>query len=292
MTVRIVLGTANFGTNYGLRGSGQKAPLVNFNIASDIVASAHDIGIVEIDSALAYGPSQEWISKLAGDGKFLVNSKIIWKGADHFTDYESSLAQIKVELGSCNLHLLQWHNWEKGTSSKENYLNLHSFLDRQQELLFGVTTYGQVSVEDALSIDTFSSIQLEYNMLNQAALKGYLNLRVENRPSLYIRSVLLQGLLTDAPLLDNPGSPKLQEKITQIRELAHEWNLSTQELAIRSVANYVEDCAIVLGAESGQQLQEMNGYIENGPLPSELAALVSKLDSSLEPDVDPRNWVF
>jgi aryl-alcohol dehydrogenase-like predicted oxidoreductase len=292
MTVRIVLGTANFGTNYGLRGSGQKAPLVNFNIASDIVTSAHEIGIVEIDSALAYGPSQEWISKLAGDGKFLVNSKIIWKGADHFTDYESSLAQIRVELGSCNLHLLQWHNWEKGASSKENYLNLHSFLDRQQELLFGVTTYGPVPVEDALSIDSFSAIQLEYNLLNQAALKGFLSFRGENRPSIYIRSVLLQGLLTDAPLLDNPGSPKLQEKITQIQELAHEWNLSTQELAIRSVANHVEDCAIVLGAESGQQLQEMNGYIENGPLPMELAELVSELDSSLEPEVDPRNWVL
>jgi hypothetical protein len=99
-------------------------------------------------------------------------------------------------------------------------------------------------------------------------------------------------LLTDVPLLDNPGRPKLQQKITQIRELAHEWNLSTQELAIRSVANHVEDCAIVLGAESGQQLQEMNGYIENGPLPMELAELVSELDSSLEPEVDPRNWVL
>ncbi len=292
MTVRIVLGTANFGTNYGLRGSGQKAPRVNFNIASEIVASAHDIGIVEIDSALAYGPSQEWISKLAGDGKFLVNSKIIWKGADHFTDYESSLSQIRVELGSCNLHLLQWHNWEKGTSTKENYVNLHSLLDCRQELFFGVTTYGRVPVEDALSIDSFSAIQLEYNILNQAALRGYLNFRGGNRPYLYIRSVLLQGLLTDAPILDNPGSPKLQRKISQIRELAHEWSLSTQELAIRSVANYVEDCAIVLGAESGQQLQEMNGYLANGPLPSELAELVSKLDSSLDPDIDPRNWVF
>jgi aryl-alcohol dehydrogenase-like predicted oxidoreductase len=187
---------------------------------------------------------------------------------------------------------LQWHNWEKGKSSKENYLNLHSFLDRQQELLFGATTYGRVPVEDALSIDSFSSVQLEYNILNQDALKGYLNFRGENRPSLYIRSVLLQGLLTDAPLLDNLGSPKLRQKISQIRELAHEWSLSTQEFAIRSVANYVEDCAIVLGAESGQQLQEMNGYIGNGPLPIELAELVSQLDSSLEPEVDPRNWVL
>ena len=290
--MRIVLGTANFGTNYGLRGAGQKTPHVDFKIATEIVASAAEIGIVEIDTAVAYGPSQEWISKLAGDSKFLINSKIIWEGEGHFKDYESSLAQIRVELGPCNLHLLQWHNWEKGTSSREDYLNLHALLDQKQELLFGVTTYGPSPVDDALSIDSFSTIQLEYNILNQAALKSFLNFPGVNRPSLYVRSVLLQGLLTDSPHLENLRSHKLKQKIDQIQELAHEWNMSTQELAIRSVANLAKDCAIVLGAESGEQLQDMNGYIRNGPLPMELAELVSRLDSSSEPEVDPRNWVL
>lgn len=290
--MRIVLGTANFGTNYGLRGAGQKTPYVDFKIATEIVASAAEIGIVEIDSALAYGPSQEWISKLAEGSKFLVNSKIIWQGTGYLKDYESSLAQIRDELGSCNLHLLQWHNWEKGTSSRQDYFNLHTLLDQRQELIFGVTTYGPSPVDDALSIDAFSSIQLEYNILNQSALKSFLNFPGVNRPSLYIRSVLLQGLLSDSSLPENLRSHILRQKIEQIQELAHEWNMSTQELAIRSVANLAKECAIVLGAESGEQLQDMNGYIGNGPLPLELAELVSRLDSSSEPEVDPRNWVL
>ncbi|CAN2170770.1 Tas Predicted oxidoreductases (related to aryl-alcohol dehydrogenases) [Candidatus Nanopelagicaceae bacterium] len=292
MAVRIVLGTANFGTNYGFRGVGQKKPNVDFATASEIIAAANEIGITEIDTALEYGPSQKWVSELASGNNFLVNSKIIWDGANKYRNYQSSLKQILDELGTCNLHLLQWHNWEKGSSVRADYLELHSLLDQEGMLGFGVTTYGAKAVKEALLVNSFCSIQLEYNVLNQSALKTFLKFREKNQLSLYIRSVLLQGLLSDIPTLNNPISPKLQEKISQIQTTAREWNLSTQEVALRSVMNLVEDCAIVVGAESGQQLQAINSFVEKGPLPTELAQIIDLFDSSLDPEVDPRNWVL
>jgi len=292
MTVRIVLGTANFGTNYGLRGAGHDSPKVDFKVASGIIDAATEIGITEVDTALTYGPSQKWLAELASEKNFLVNSKIIWEGANNFGDYTSSLKRIVDELKPCNLHLLQWHNWEKGTSTKDDYLRLHSLLGNERGHGYGVTTYGPVNVEEALSVDSFSSIQVEYNVLNQSALNAFLNFEGKSDMSLYIRSILLQGLLTDTLSFGNLKSQKLQQKVQKIQELAHEWSLSTQELALRSVMNKVGNCAIVIGVESGQQLYEIKGFIEKGPLPIELAEIISLLDSSLDSEVDPRNWVL
>ncbi len=292
MSVRIVLGTANFGTNYGLRGTARPAPNVNFDIASAIISAAAEIGITEIDTALAYGPSQKWISELIKHRNFQVNSKIIWGGAANHQKYQSDLKQIVSELGSSNLHLLQWHNWEKGSSTKEDYAHLHSLLDPGMTLDIGVTTYGSDTVKDALFVDSFESIQLEFNILNQAPLKTFLGSCGTSRPQLYLRSLLLQGLLSDNLALVESRSLILQEKIREIQLLAQEWNLSTQELALRAALTFVEDCALVVGVESGEQLLEIAGFVENGPLSPELAKVIDALDSGYDPEVDPRNWVF
>jgi len=292
MTVGIVLGTANFGTTYGLRGASQKSPNVDFRTASEIISAAIEIGITEIDTALSYGPSQKWISELVADREIFVNSKIIWGGVRNHKEYQLALSLIAEELGTCNLHLLQWHNWEKGLSEGDDYFELHSLLDPEKLLHFGVTTYGPSAATDALLVDSFDSIQLEYNVLNQSALKTFLKLRSKDQPSLYIRSVFLQGLLSDGDALPVPRNLRLKERVDQIRALAHEWDLSTQELALRSVLNLVEDCAIVIGVESGQQLIEINQFVENGPLPPELSEIIDLLDCGLDPEVDPRNWVL
>jgi aryl-alcohol dehydrogenase-like predicted oxidoreductase len=84
----------------------------------------------------------------------------------------------------------------------------------------------------------------------------------------------------------------LQDRIREIQLLAQEWNLSTQELALRAALTFVDDCALVVGVESGEQLLEIAEFVENGPLSPELAKIIDALDSGYDPEVDPRNWVF
>lgn len=290
MAVKIVLGTANFGTNYGFLGRSHKQPVVDKVLATEIISAARDLGINEIDTAITYGPSQAWIGEISASRDFLINTKIPWHGVSEESQYRNQIEQIKNDLSSRRLNLLQWHNWDSSLDQSPGYLELHEKLNPREELTFGVTTYGSTSVADAISMQCFKSIQFEFNILNQAALKAFLQFETQGVIRPYLRSTLLQGLLTDLDQGPEVNKMPIYSQVTKVKEIASEWGLSTQEFAIRSVLSQIDECALVLGVDSVAQLVSMHEMIEKGPLSVELSCIARSLDVSSDPNVDPRNW--
>ena len=290
MAVKIVLGTANFGTNYGFLGRSHKQPVVDKVLATEIISAARDLGIKEIDTAITYGPSQAWIGEISASRDFLINTKIPWHGVSEESQYRNQIEQIKNDLSSRRLNILQWHNWESSLDQSPSYPELHEKLNPRGEFTFGVTTYGPTSVAEAISIKCFKSIQFEFNILNQAALKAFLQYETQGAIRPYLRSALLQGLLTDLDLGPEMNRMPIYSKVTKVKNIAAEWGLSTQELAIRSVLNQIDECALVMGVDSVAQLVSMREIIEKGPLSDEQSRIVESLDVSSDPNVDPRNW--
>lgn len=290
MAVKIVLGTANFGTIYGFLGRSRRKPVVDKVLATEIISAASDLGINEIDTAITYGPSQAWIGEISASRDFLINTKIPWHGVSEESQYRNQIEQIKSDLSSRRLNLLQWHNWESSLDQSPCILELHEKLNPREEFTFGVTTYGPTSVAEAISTQCFKSIQFEFNILNQAALKAFLQFETQGVIRPYLRSTLLQGLLTDLDQGPELSKMPIYSQVTKVKEIATEWGLSTQEFAIRSVLNQIDECALVLGVDSVAQLVSMHEMIEKGPLNVELSCIAGSLDVSSDPNVDPRNW--
>jgi aryl-alcohol dehydrogenase-like predicted oxidoreductase len=290
MAVKIVLGTANFGTNYGFLGRRHRQPVVNKVLATEIISAARDLGINEIDTAITYGPSQAWIGEISASCDFLVNTKIPWHGVSEESKYRYQIEQIIKDLRSRRLNLLQWHNWESSLDQSLSYNELQEKLNPRGEFAFGVTTYGPASVIEAISMQCFKSIQFEFNVLNQAALKAFLQFENKGLIRPYLRSILLQGLLTDLEHGLEINKMSIHSEVMKVKEIATEWGLSTQELAIRSVLSQIDECALVLGVDSVSQLVSMHEIIKKGPLSDELSCIVGNLDNSSDPNVDPRNW--
>jgi aryl-alcohol dehydrogenase-like predicted oxidoreductase len=290
MAVRIVLGTANFGTNYGFLGRNSSGPRVDLRTATEIISMCAELGIREIDTALTYGPSQSWIGEIKASRDFLINSKIPWVGLHEESLYQNQLNQIKQELKSRTLNLVQWHNWDHSSGEKSEYLEMQSRLNPDSRFAFGVTTYGPESVINALTLASFEAIQFEANILNQAPLKAFNQTKGLSETKPYLRSTLLQGVLSDADIDADIANMPIYPKITNVRTVAATWSMSTQELAIRSLLNMVNECAIVLGVESANQLVSMHEIIQRGPLPDEMFSIITNLDASSDPNVDPRKW--
>jgi aryl-alcohol dehydrogenase-like predicted oxidoreductase len=291
MPLKIVLGTANFGSAYGFDTHSNSLATVDKETARAIVVTAHELGITQIDTAITYGPAQNWLSEFPETSKFQINTKIPWEGLCAFNKYSKQLIEIRKVFKSDNSNLIQWHNWKNDLASRDDYLELFSNLESHSQLRFGVTTYGREAVKTAIDLSCFSTIQLEFNVLNQGAALEYKNEICPNKPLLYMRSIFLQGYLTDKGVLATLDNLPLGALLSRVSKLAREWSFSIQELAIRSTYNEANSGFLVVGVNSPKQLQELTEYLAKGPLPKALVTEIRNLDSSANPVVDPRNWI-
>lgn len=291
MGIKLVLGSANFGQSYGVLHN-VTGPTVSREMARRIVACAREIGIEEIDTALTYGPAQKWLAEFPEVASFRINSKIPWEGTGKIEKYISQIQQISDFFPQQGVHKLQWHNWHDEQVDTKAYFALHSKLSSTAPVSFGVTTYGVESVNNALRASSFSSIQLEYNILNQAPLNSYQEFKADTKPQIYIRSVFLQGALTQLGVSRIPKESQLHNFLMNANQLAHRWQISLHELALRSVFTAVDSASVVVGVTSESQLQELSLILDSGPLPEELVQQIQNLDASTSPDVDPRNWKY
>ncbi len=290
MPLEMVLGTANFGNLYGQSRRLKTEPTVNKELARRIVAAAREMDIKEIDTALTYGPAQSWLAEFPESTTFQINSKIPWLGIRQFDYYSKQILQISELFGLRRIQNIQFHNWNCSYTNFRDFNNFYEELSHKSHHLFGVTTYGGDTVRDALNLSCFNSIQLEFNVLNQKALNTYKSSLVLTKPKLYMRSLLLQGFLTESGSISSASDGQLRNLLSKVRQLSHQWGLPIYEIALRFVMSEVETGSVVVGVESEKQLQELFQVFNKGPLPAELIIQMRELDSSDNPVVDPRNW--
>ena len=91
---KLVLGSANFGLNYGLSNKGGR---INHAELDKILTQANSMGINIIDTAQAYGDSEARIGSL-NKGRFEIVTKI---GADFHSSYHVNNVVELVKM-SCN----------------------------------------------------------------------------------------------------------------------------------------------------------------------------------------------
>jgi aryl-alcohol dehydrogenase-like predicted oxidoreductase len=288
MAVELVLGTANFGQEYGILQKGN-GPTVTREMARRIVGSANEIGIREIDTALTYGPAQEWLAGFPEVTSFRINSKIPWKGFGKKEMYREQVGKVLSLFKKGNVNLIQWHNWEHEGRDDSEFDEFHLSMQAPLSTGFGVTTYGSETAINALQISSFKSIQLEYNLLTQAPLKAF-NQYPCAKPKLYIRSVFLQGTLTNSGFSKISKNPSLLQHLKKAKMLAELWQLPLHELALRSAFGALESGSLVVGVNTDLELQELVQILKAGRLPQQLIEQIELLDASGNPAVDPRNW--
>jgi aryl-alcohol dehydrogenase-like predicted oxidoreductase len=290
VTKNLVLGTANFGNLYGVSASKTGEISVDKDMAKRILAKALELEIAEIDTASNYGPAEQWIAEFAVNDKFVINTKIPWTGIRDSQIYMEHLNRIRAIFSTQSTCNIAWHNWEYVIEDKQDYLELHQLLDPHADVKFGVTTYGSRNAIAAVQALVFQTVQIEYNILNQSALNAFLNARMGLAPSLYLRSIFLQGALSEKGISLVDTRRELNDFLDAAHLLAKEWQLPLEEIAIRAVLGRTSDCRLVVGVESDFQLEQIHAFVEKGSLPEELNRQILELDTNENPAVDPRTW--
>jgi len=253
--MKIALGTAQFGPNYGItNGDGQ----VKVEQIEKILDVALGNKIDVIDTAIAYGTSEKTLG-LFDLSPFNVVSKI----PSHENGKKVALRQ-QVEgslerLGISKLYGLMLHS-EQDAVSDNSYEIFEQLSELKRQGLVekvGVSFYSPEVAMSVLKKHAIDIIQVPANQLdNRFSEVGVLSLAKQLGIESHVRSIFLQGLLAVSPY-ERPCMFKDNIDLNRFDEQANKLNLSGKELAMNYLLQTNDISKGVIGCTTHSQLVEL-----------------------------------
>ncbi len=285
--MKLVLGTAQLGMNYGIMGS-KKIICSEF---LKIQKTAIDSKIKYIDTAIDYGDSE----KILGKSK-LKNLKIITKikisNKIKSSDLESFIFnQIKLSMKKLNVNMLYGlliHDF-KNLKNKRQHLIVRSLekLKQQKKInKIGISLYETSEIKKILKSWTPDIIQIPINVLDQRWLSGNLISRLKKKKiQIFSRSCFLQGLLV-SDIKNKKVPKKLNELIYKFKKWCEKKKISRLEACIHFIKNVSGVDFVVIGINSNNHLNEIIKVFKK----KKKNFLIRNFSTPKKKIIDPRYW--
>ena len=284
MTEKMVLGTAQFGMDYGIANvSGQPTKNEVFNILS----LSWEKGIRHFDTAPNYGSEEllgEFILANGIQDEAIVLTKI--SSLDGVSDYQqrirTSLESSLKNLG-CPIDVLFFHNPVDSGLLLSDLQFFETLLNDYPVSTLGVSVYETKEVESLSGCQFELAFQFPFNVLD----RRFEQVSMPQRKR-FARSVFLQGLLasTNGLRLDAPVELLNLQKEYHDRLAKH--HLKAVGFAVSFVANNDAVDYFLFGVDTEEQLQnilDLELYDQ-----TEIAFLDTIQLSADEKLFDPRKW--
>jgi aryl-alcohol dehydrogenase-like predicted oxidoreductase len=284
--LKFILGTATFGSNYGILN---RSEVMYEKNCFDLLEEARRLGIASLDTAAEYGDSQAIIGRFHDKWpEFEVYSKI--KYINSFTktqlatEVDKSLSLLKVDT----LAGLLFHNPLELFNHPLALVNeTLSYLQATAKVkMLGVSVYEESEIEIiSRQFPQIRLFQVPENIMDQRLINSNIVRDLKKAGYVFhVRSVFMQGLLLAQTGQLNHVTEGLQLEFNKFINFCKEQNFSQMEACLSYVAQLEWADGVVLGAFNARQLTEV---IER----TKVSRMLSNLPDPFEPTlVDPRNW--
>ncbi len=198
--MKIALGSAQFGLNYGISNTGGKVPVSEVR---SILSLAKSKQINIVDTAYAYGDSEAVLGSIIGEDSFfnVVSKTRSLKGctvADVLNSFDGSMFRLKKKC----LYALLIHDVSDllGPRGPELLLAIRELKQKGRIQKLGVSVYDSSQIEAVLALFPIDIIQIPFNVFDQRLVRsGHLTLLKIQNIEIHARSIFLQGLLLMSP---------------------------------------------------------------------------------------------
>lgn len=257
--MKIALGTVQFGLDYGVANRKGQPRLEEI---SNILDKARASGIEMLDTAAAYGTSEETLG-IIGVDNFAIVSKI--PPAQSSIQITKSYIQkhLKQSLDYLRLDSLYGYLFHRplellSTEGEALYKQLLSLKHQGLIKKIGVSIYAPEDLEQLVPFFDFDLVQAPMNIVDRRMLdSGWLLKLSKKNVEIHIRSAFLQGLLLMAtderPEYFKPWSSIFYDFDSWLKEN----NYSALEAAVGFLNGIDEIDKIVIGVDSTKQLSEI-----------------------------------
>ena len=256
--MRIALGTVQFGLAYGVANTTGRVPE---SVTQDILRLASKLDVDTLDTAAAYGISEEVLGR-SGTDSFNIISKlppdtgcvekpISW--------VERCVDQSLTNLGRDSLYGLLLHKpLDLLQPNGDNLYDALVDLKRQGLVTkIGISVYGPSDLDKLAHFD-FDLVQAPMNILDRRlAESGWLERLSKQGVEVHVRSAFLQGLLL-MPANIRPGYFKSwQALLSEYDSWVSDQKLSPLQACLGYLTNYPEIDKVVVGVDTTEQLRDI-----------------------------------
>ena len=249
----LILGTANFGNNYGITNG-----IINQKSTKKILDLAKKKNIKTIDTAYLYNNSYEALS-IANIGDFRITTK-----TPKFLEFSNEnellnslykfIDKTDELLGLKNVEAILFHN-SADLSSKYGSLLYKKLkeLTKSYNVKIGISVYDEAELLLANEYD-IDIVQAPLNIFDQRFIKsGWLKKLKNDKKEVHLRSIFLQGLLLKNS--NNIFNKLLKKKMINFENLVKKNNSKKIDLCIDYIKTVKYVDKVILGFDSLQQLQ-------------------------------------
>lgn len=268
MSLRLAIGTAQFGLCYGVANTtGQ----VSFKESSDILLKAKNAGIETLDTAISYGNSEQVLGEI-GVRSWQVVSKLpeVPSGEPNIVSWVRQQAQSSLERMRINrLYGFLLHKPMQLLGAKGDYIYAALQALKEEGLVekVGVSVYDPTELDIIFQKYTFDIVQAPLNIFDRRLeCSGWAKQLSHSGVVIHTRSAFLQGLL----LLPKNKRPPQFKPWNEVFSEWDRWLAKSEITALEACLRYVNgvsdiDCTVI-GIDSKEQLDSILRAIK-GPLP-------------------------
>jgi aryl-alcohol dehydrogenase-like predicted oxidoreductase len=250
--MKLILGTVQFGLNYGINNTNGKVSLKN---SLEILECAFDNGIEILDSAEAYGNAHEIIGIFHNENpnkRFKVITKLPNQIND---DIVKKVDEYLNELNITQLDTLMFHNYNSYKDNIESFIILKKLREEKKIKLLGVSVYTNDEIESVILNKDIDVIQLPFNLLDNINLRQDILEKAKSKGKIiHTRSALLQGLFFKDKNDLNINVQKLKRELTLLSNISKRDNTSISELALSYCLKQKLIDKVLIGVDSKAQL--------------------------------------
>lgn len=244
---KIVLGTVQFGCQYGINSAGRP----NDNEVRGILQKAAEAGIAKLDTSSAYGDSESVLGAcIPADANFRIISKYPKSDVPVREMFLGSLERLKVK----RLYGYLLHHFEV---YRNNHAVWDEFVKLKQEGLvekIGFSLYTPDELELLLQNDVpIDLLQVPYNIFDRQ-FEPYFPILKERGVEIHVRSTFLQGLFfMNREALPEKLQP-IKPYLLQLDDYAQSMKMSVAEVALNHNLQNPAIDGVLIGVDNQSQL--------------------------------------
>ena len=256
----IILGTVQFGLNYGINNTRGKTPIQEVHPILDF---AYSKGIMTLDTASGYGDSEEIIGDYLAsnpDKKFEIITKVNSSKITLEKQLHESLQKLKVD----KVEVLMLHSFELYEKFKSQ---LPLFCQKNKGKFFnelGVSVYTNEEIGVISSDPVIDRIQTPFNLLDNELKRRERYSDIKSKGKIIdTRSVFLQGLFFKKTDELPTNLYPLIKPLEKLKKIAESKSLTMEELAIGYAFSMDFIDNVLIGVDSLDQLKDNLNILSN-----------------------------
>tara|TARA_Y100000590_G_scaffold292814_1_gene329706 strand:+ start:21827 stop:22699 length:873 start_codon:yes stop_codon:yes gene_type:complete len=282
---KLTLGSAQFGSNYGIANSSGK---VKSSEVNKILAYAYGKGISCIDTASGYGISEKVIGDYFNENlnqKWTIITKLSGPPNLFMEQLETSIRKLGRKPDVVLAHTIS-------DLFIPSFSDMISWLKNEMGISkIGVSIYRKNEIEKIFNFKyKIDVIQCPLNILDTRLYRtGLIDRIKENDIELHIRSVFLQGLFFLSEKQLNNNFIEVLPYIKKLKKISRDFGLSLSELSLLWVCSLNQVDKVIIGVDNIDQLKTHCKTI-NKEIDFEITEKITSIKYNNEKILNPSLW--